>query len=241
MKNFPNIRFEFVSKVSDEQFHQILDQVSNIYTKSNKFWQHLKVDFQESREFFEAYLSNCDVMTIAVDTQKDNKIVGALLGVEIFNGDLKPFINWKNTPKMEPYIDMLKHIIKKADQSKIPKGRVFFGKTVFANVDYPKLGKTILSKHHENLLHIGGFKSHTGFASNKKIFSEEYIKQSGFYDGGLGIIIDHKEFNWKNTKPFKDMLDPPFMIILVNILENALSFQFKGKVEKVTKKLKPKL
>ena len=208
MKQTSNIRFEFVTKLSDSQFQDTLDIVAQAYVKGNKFWQHLKVDLNESRQFFEAYLSNCDVMTIAVDTNKNNKVIGGWLGVEIKDGDIGPFTNWKNTPRMEPYIEMLKLILKKADLNRIPKGRKQFGKTMFADPSYPKLGTKLFKEGYENLILKGGFQSHTGFVSNQIVQNHQASQRS------ISLIkYDYKEFVWKNSKPFKDMDDPTIMVI----------------------------
>ena len=51
MKQTSNIRFEYVTKLSDSQFQDVLDLVSHAYTKGNPFWQHLKVDINESRKY----------------------------------------------------------------------------------------------------------------------------------------------------------------------------------------------
>ena len=212
MKQTSNIRFEFVTKLSDSQFQEILDLVAHVYSKGNKFWQHLKVDFNESREFFQAYLSNCDVMTIAIDTNKNNKIVGGWLGVEVKNGDIGPFTNWKNTPSMEPYINMLKLVLKKADLNGIQKGKAYFGKTTFADPSYPKLGGVVLKKGYENL-YLKGFESHVGFVSNPKLQNSKDQQDYQFYH------YDYKQFDWNNNKPFKDMDGPPSIVLGKHLFE----------------------
>ena len=218
-KKTNNIKFKLVKKVSENQFEEILDLVANVYPKSNNFWKHLKVDFNESRQFFEGYLSNCDVITVALDTSIDDKIVGAVLGVEIKDGDLGPFINWKNTPKMEPYIDMLKFMLKNADFSRTPKGKACFNKTLVANNNYRGLGNELLKKHYEFLYYVGGFKNNTAFISNKNAYTQEFINGNKQRLDELALQYDYKEFEWKSTKPFKGMDDPPYMLLGTVVLE----------------------
>ena len=214
-----NIKFELLTKVSDSQFQEILDLVVERYAKDNSFWKRLEVSKTESRQFFEAYQGNCDVMTIVFDTNKNNKIIGGLMGNEIVNNDYSAFLNWINTPRMEPYIDMLKHIFNKADLTKIPKGRKFFGKCLFADAEYPRLGNKILLTHYKNI-YKGGFKSHTTIISNKIIFKKGFSKLVLNNSDIALCVYDQKLFEWKNMRPFKDMQEPPKMWFGTLVLED---------------------
>merc|ERR1712183_249684 len=113
-----HIRIECVNSITESQFQEILDLVAHRYVKSNNFWKHQGVDFDESRKFFEAYLRNSTISTLAFDTTNNDKIVGGLMGTEVVGDDYSPFLTWENTPRMEPYIEMLRHMFENSDLSR---------------------------------------------------------------------------------------------------------------------------
>ena len=118
------------------QIDRLLDIASTSYSKENPIWRHLNITYAESKDFFRGYLLNSEYICVAIDTADNDRLVGAFLATTLDLQDTQSVTNWRSTPASVPYIELLKHIFSTMDKSKIPEGKVAFGKSMFVDREY---------------------------------------------------------------------------------------------------------
>ena len=118
------------------QLDRLVHIAADSYSKENPIWIHLKISYAESIEFFTGYIKNADLVAIAIDTEDNNKLVGAHVCQKLSLQSVHNVTNWRSTPASKPYIELLKRIFEDFDRSKILPGKIAFGKAVFVDRAY---------------------------------------------------------------------------------------------------------
>jgi len=90
------------------------------------------------------------------------------------------------------------------DKTKIPPGKVAFGKAMFIDREYTGVFTPLILTGHQRL-YDEGYKSHIGYVSNPK-YLKLFNGIPNFANGDKNLatlgIADHREFVWKGKKPF---------------------------------------
>lgn len=199
------IKLQYVSEISTYTMEEILKLASTTYPTCNPIWRHLKVDRNESYDFFSGYLRDADRVILARDAS-NNKIIASLVGVELFTDNLSNILNWQQTPKMGPWIALLKQIVLATDMTKIQNGRKFFAKGLFLDLDkkYQGLGLKLNTWAYKCLYEVDNFNSFNGLVSNPKVMSagKKMWRKNGVDNSTVLVFVDHKDFVYEGRKPF---------------------------------------
>jgi hypothetical protein len=136
------------------------------------------------------------------------------LGTTIDLQDTQNATNWKSTPASEPYIELLKHIFKNMDRSKIPPGKIAFVKAFFTDREYPGAAIPLILTQYRRL-YDEGYNVHMGFVSNMKIH-KLFEKMPNFVGTNHSQVLgfkDHRKFVWNGKTPFEGEKEVPFLAL----------------------------
>jgi hypothetical protein len=63
--------------LTQAQTDRLIHIAADSYSRENPIWKHLNISYAESIEFFRGYIMNADLIAIAIDTEDNNKLIGA--------------------------------------------------------------------------------------------------------------------------------------------------------------------
>jgi hypothetical protein len=141
-------------------------------------------------------------------------LVGAHLATTLDLQDTQNVTNWRSTPASEPYIELLKLIFKNMDKSKIPPGKIAFGKALFTDREYPGFAIPLILTHYRRF-YDEGYNAHMGFVSNVKIH-KLFEKMPLFVGTNHSQVLgfkDHRKFEWNGKTPFAGEKEVPFLAL----------------------------
>lgn len=161
---------------------------------------------------------------MAIDTEDNDKLVGAHLATTLDLQDTQNVTNWRSTPASEPYIELLKHIFKNMDRSKIPPGKIAFGKALFTDLEYTGVAIPLIMTHYRRF-YDEGYNVHMGFVSNVKIH-KLFDSMPAFAGTNHSQVLgfkDHRKFEWNGKTPFAGETEVPVLALYTTDLSSIFT------------------
>jgi hypothetical protein len=100
------------------------------------------------------------------------------------------------------------------DRSKIPPGKIAFGKALFTDREYPGVAIPLILTHYRRF-YDEGYNVHMGFVSNMKIH-RLFEKMPSFKGTNHSQVLgfkDHRKFEWNGKTPFAGEEEVPCLAL----------------------------